>query len=135
MLNNSLVDTYYYGDFRRNKLADVFLNRWTPTNPTNDYPSFAPGTAQTLQKVNTKTVEDASYLRLQSVRLSYKLPVSKLKVFSNSTVFVNGQNLYTFTKYSGVDPAIISNGSDIVRVDYSSYPMTRTITGGINIQF
>jgi TonB-linked SusC/RagA family outer membrane protein len=135
MLNNSLVDTYYYGDFRRNKLADVFLNRWTPTNPTNDYPSFAPGTAQTLQKVNTKTVEDASYLRLQSVRLSYKLPVSKLKVFSNATVFVNGQNLYTFTKYSGVDPAINSNGSDIVRVDYSSYPMTRTITGGINIQF
>jgi TonB-dependent starch-binding outer membrane protein SusC len=69
------------------------------------------------------------------VRLSYTLPVSKLKLFKNATVFVTGQNLGTFTKYSGVDPAINANGGDIVRVDYSSYPMTRTITGGINIQF
>lgn len=135
MLNNSLVDSYYYIDFRRNKLADLYLNRWTPTNPSNDYPSFAPEAVQKSQLVNTRTVEDASYLRLQSVRLSYKLPVSKLKVFSNATVFVTGQNLYTFTKYSGVDPAINAAGSDIVRVDYSSYPFTRTITGGLNIQF
>jgi TonB-linked SusC/RagA family outer membrane protein len=135
MLNNSLVDSYYPFDFRRNKLADLYLNRWTPTNPTNDYPSFVPGDVQGALRVNSRTVEDASYLRLQSVRLSYKLPVSKLKVFNNATVFVTGQNLYTFTKYSGVDPAINAAGSDIVRVDYSSYPLTRTITGGINIQF
>jgi TonB-dependent starch-binding outer membrane protein SusC len=135
MLNNSLLDSYYPFDFRRNTLADLYLNRWTPTNPSNDYPSFVPGGVQNAFKVNTKTVEDASYLRLQSVRLSYTLPVSKLKVFKNATVFVTGQNLGTFTKYSGIDPAINANGGDIVRVDYSSYPMTRTITGGINIQF
>lgn len=135
MLNNSLLDSYYPFDFRRNKLADLYLNRWTPSNPTNEYPSFVPGGVQNSFIVNTKTVEDASYLRLQSVRLSYTLPVSKLKAFKNATVFVTGQNLYTFTNYSGADPAINANGGNIVRVDYSSYPLTRTITGGLNIQF
>ncbi len=135
MLNSSLMDSYYAVDFRRNKLADLYLNRWTATNPSTEYPSFIPGDVQGARKVNNKTVEDASYLRLQSVRLAYKLPLSKYKFISNATIFISGQNLYTFTKYSGVDPAINANGDDILRVDYNSYPLTRTFTGGISVQF
>ena len=135
MLNSSLVDSYYAVDFRRNKLADLYLNRWTPTNPSTEYPSFIPGDVQGARKITNKTVEDASYLRLQSVRLAYKLPLSKTKFLNNATVFINGQNLYTFTKYSGVDPAVNANGDDILRVDYNSYPLTKTFTGGISIQF
>lgn len=135
MLNSSLVDSYYPVDFRRNKLAELYLNRWTPDNPTNEYPSFIPGDVQGLKNVTNKTVEDASYLRLQSVRLAYRLPVQKTKLIHAATVFVTGQNLYTFTKYSGADPAVNAIGDNILRVDYNSYPMTRTFTGGINIQF
>ncbi|MDB5121621.1 MAG: TonB-dependent receptor [Sphingobacteriales bacterium] len=135
MLNSSLVDSYYAVDFRRNKLADLYLNRWTPTNPSTEYPSFMPGDVQGARRITNKTVEDASYLRLQSIRLAYNLPLPKNKFINNATVFINGQNLYTFTKYSGVDPAVNANGDDILRVDYNSYPLTKTFTGGINIQF
>lgn len=135
MLNSSLMDSYYAVDFRRNKLADLYLNRWTSTNPSNEYPSFIPGDVQGNRQITNKTVEDASYLRIQSVRLDYKLPLPKNKFISNATVFINGQNLHTFTKYSGADPAVNAIGDDILRVDYNSYPLTRTFTGGINIQF
>lgn len=135
MLNSSLVDSYYPVDFRRNKLAELYLNRWTPGNPTNEYPSFIPGDVQGLKNVTNKTVEDASYLRLQSIRLSCRLPVQGIKFIRAATLFVTGQNLYTFTKYSGADPAVNAIGDNILRVDYNSYPMTRTFTGGLSIQF
>jgi TonB-linked SusC/RagA family outer membrane protein len=135
MLNSSLVDSYYNVDFRRNKLAELYTNRWTPSNPTNDYPSFVPGDVQGQRQVNNRTVEDASYLRLQAVRLAYNLSFPKNKFINNAVVFINGQNLYTFTKYSGVDPAVNALGDDILRVDYNSYPLTKTFTAGINLQF
>jgi len=115
-------------------VAEAYLNRWTPANPTNEYPSFVNPTSQGQRQVNSRTVEDASYVRLQSVRLSYDLPI-KNKVIKNASVFVNGQNLFTITKYSGVDPAINAIGDDILKIDYSTYPTARTFTGGLNIQF
>ncbi|MGO1596344.1 MAG: SusC/RagA family TonB-linked outer membrane protein [Sphingobacterium sp.] len=135
MLNSSRVDSYYPVDFRRNKLAALYLNRWTAQNPTNDYPSFIPGDVQGSRNVTDKTVEDASYLRLQSIRLSYKIPLLENKYIRSATVFVNGQNLHTWTKYSGVDPAVNAIGDNVLRVDYNSYPLTRTFTAGVNLQF
>ncbi|MDX3914950.1 MAG: TonB-dependent receptor [Pseudosphingobacterium sp.] len=135
MLNSSLVDSYYAVDFRRNKLAELYLNRWTAANPSNEYPSFIPGDVQGARQITNKTVEDASYLRIQSVRLSYQIPLPEKLFIRKATVFVNGQNLYTFTSYSGVDPAVNAIGDDILRVDYNSYPLTRTFTAGINVQF
>lgn len=135
LLNSSLVDAYYPVDLRRNKLAEPYLNRWTPTNPTNEYPSFLPNDVQGQRQINTRTVEDAAYLRLQSVRLSAKIPLPKNKFISNASVFANGQNLYTWTKYSGSDPAANSLGDNIQKVDYNSYPLTRTFTFGLNVQF
>jgi hypothetical protein len=135
MLNSSLVDAYYPVDYRRNKLAVPYLNRWTPTNPTNEYPSFLPNDVRGQLQVNTRTVEDASYLRLQSVRLSYSLPVSKLKFVKSVGVFATAQNLFTVTKYTGSDPAANALGDNILRIDYNTYPLTRTFTGGLNVQF
>ena len=135
MLNSSLVDAYYPVDYRRNKLAVPYLNRWTPTNPTNEYPSFLPNDVQGQLQVNSRTVEDASYLRIQSVRLSYKVPVSSVKFLRSVNVFVTGQNLYTFTKYTGSDPAANALGDNILRIDYNTYPLTRIFTAGINVQF
>ena len=135
MLNSSLVDSYYPVDYRRNKLAEPYLNRWTPANPTNDYPSFLPNDVQGQRQVTNKTVENASYMRVQSVRLSYKLPLPANRYVSGASVFVNGQNLATFTKYSGSDPAANALGDNVLRVDYNTYPLTRTFTAGLNLQF
>jgi TonB-linked SusC/RagA family outer membrane protein len=134
LLNSSLVDAYYPVDYRRNKLAEPYLNRWTPENPTNDYPSFLPNDVQGQRQITNKTVENASYLRLQSVRLTYQLPL-KSKFISSASVFVNGQNLYTWTQYTGSDPAANALGDNILRLDYNTYPLTRTFTTGLNLQF
>jgi TonB-dependent starch-binding outer membrane protein SusC len=133
VLNAVAVDSYYPVSFRRNKLADLYLNRWTPENPTNEYPSFLNPTSQGQQLVNSRTVEDASYLRLQTVQLGYNFRLNK-GPFKNINVFVTGQNLFTITNYSGIDPAVNAIGDDVLKIDYSSYPMTRTFLVGANFQ-
>src|SRR5699024_365410 len=72
MLNNNLVDAYFPVQFRRNRFAKPYLNRWTPEHPSNKYPSFIHPTSQGNKLVNSYTVEDASYIRLQTVTLSYQ---------------------------------------------------------------
>lgn len=134
VLNNAAIDSYFPVSFRRNKLAKPYLNRWTPENPTNEYPSFVNPTSQGQQTVNSRTVEDASYLRLQSVRLSYDFKLHN-KVIRGLQAYVTGQNLFTITNYTGIDPAVNSIGDDILKIDYSSYPMTRSFLFGINVQF
>ena len=135
VLNNNLVDTYYPISFRRNKFSEPYLNRWTPENPTNDYPSFVNPNAQGQRLVNTKTVEDASYVRLQSVRLAYDIPVDKIKFLRRLNVYVTGQNLLTITDYSGADPAANAAGSDVLRIDNNTYPFSRTYLVGLNVSF
>jgi TonB-dependent starch-binding outer membrane protein SusC len=134
IINNAMVDSYFPVSFRRNRLAKPYLNRWTPDNPTNEYPSFVNPTSQGQQPINSKTVEDASYLRMQSVRLGYNFKLNT-KVVRSLQAYVTGNNLFTITKYKGVDPAVNAIGDDILKIDYSSYPMTRTFLIGVNVQF
>lgn len=134
MLNNGLIDTYFPAGVRRNRYAEPLLNRWTPENPTNEFPSFVRTSAQGEKRVNSKTVEDASYLRLSTVRLSYSLPFNG-KTFRSMQFYITGQNLFTITDYSGMDPAINPNGSANFRIDWNAYPVARTFTGGISLTF
>jgi len=74
------------------------------------------------------------------LQIGYTLPVSLTKKFyvNKFRFFVSGQNLITFTKYSGADPEVgqISSTNYLSRgVDIGSYPQAKTITGGINIIF
>jgi TonB-linked SusC/RagA family outer membrane protein len=136
VLNSVAVDSYYPVSFRRNRLAEPILNRWTPENPTNEYPSFLNPTSQGQQQVNSKTVEDASYLRLQSARLNYNINLGHGAI-KRIQVFVTGQNLFTITNYSGIDPAVnsvASSAGNALRIDYSAYPLARTFSIGANFQ-
>ena len=135
VLNNNLVDSYFPFSFRRNRVAEPLLNRWTPTNPTNEYPSFVNPVSQGQRVVNSTTVEKADYLRLQSVRLSYGIPLATNKFVRSVGVFVTGQNLVTWTNYSGTDPTANTIGNDIIKIDYASYPRTRTYLAGVNVTF
>jgi len=136
ILNSAAVDSYFPFSFRRNRLAQPLLNRWTPENPTNDYPSFLNPTSQGQQLVNSRTVEDASYLRMQSVRLAYNINVNR--TLKRIQVYVTGQNLFTITNYSGIDPAansVPTSAGNAVRIDYSAYPLVRSFLLGANFQF
>jgi TonB-linked SusC/RagA family outer membrane protein len=135
ILNNTMVDTYFPIDFRRNKLTKPYLNRWTPANPTNEYPSFVHPTSQGQQTINSRTIEDASYFRMQSLRLAYTFNLNNNRAIRNLQVYVTGQNLFTISKYSGIDPAINAIADDIVKIDYNTYPLARTFIFGLNVQF
>ncbi len=136
LLNNTRVDSYYPINFRRNKLADAYLNRWTPMNPTNEYASFINPSSQGSNSVNSRTVEDASFIKLQNVTLTYNVPV-KGDVFKALSVYVSGTNLITITDYSGMDPGanVTGTSANAVRVDYDPYPMARTFSLGVNVGF
>jgi TonB-linked SusC/RagA family outer membrane protein len=134
MFNNNLADVYFPVNFRRNKFAEPYLQRWTPTNPSNKYPSFVTPLSQGQKIVNSYTVQDASYIRLQTVTLSYNFPALN-KVFRSGTVYITGQNLLTKTNYDGMDPAVNPNGNANYRVDFNSYPLSSTFLLGVNFDF
>lgn len=135
LLNNNLVDTYFPINFRRNKIAEPYLNRWTPTNPSNEYPSFVNPTAQGQRVVNSRTVTDASFIRLQSLRLGYEVPVSGINAISSLNIYVSANNVFTITDYIGTDPGANATGSSVLRIDYNTYPFARTFLMGLNVSF
>lgn len=135
MLNNSKVETYYPVSHRRNRMAEPYLNRWTSENPSNEYPSFVNPAGQGNKAVSDLTVEDASYIRLQTAQLNYNIPLRSKKIFDHANIYVSGQNLYTITKYTGQDPTTNSNGDSSLKIDFNSYPVARTFTLGVELGF
>lgn len=90
-------------------------------------------------RVSDLLIEDASYLRLQNISLGYTLPqhwVRKIYL-SNVRVYANIQNIYTWSKYKGLDPEVGSMYGDALMtgVDYGRYPSPRIYTLGLNVSF
>lgn len=131
LLNINVIESMYPGNFRRNKLAEQVLDRWTPDNPNAKWPSGTEPTAYGGGKVSDLVLQDASYLRLKNVQLSYTL--SDVRPFRSARIYVVGQNLFTITNYVGFDPEANSFGRSNTRVDYSSYPLTRSWLVGVNL--
>lgn len=128
-----------------NVSRDFYNNRWTPDNPSNTYARAIVNDAQIQNgRASDYFLEDGSFLRLRNVRLGYSLPTD----FSNSigmeniNIYVSGQNLITWTNYTGYDPEIGQN-SDIDGVssvgtrgiDAGAYPITKSMTMGVNMKF
>lgn len=108
------------------------LDRWTGANTSNTMPRAVFNDPNKNTRVSDRFIEDGSYLRIKNVTLGYTLPkaiADRLKM-SSARIYLSGQNLATFTKYSGFDPEVPSNG-----IDLNVYPVTRTISAGINITF
>jgi len=119
-----------------------FQNHWTPTNPSNRYARALPngGDNSSLNNVPSSVwVEDGSFLKLKNVSIGYTLPVGLLNRFSISRVrvYVSSQNLFTITKYTGLDPEIGMQGGSATQngVDNGTYPSSRYFTVGLNVTF
>ncbi len=134
MFNFNTVEAENPISFRRNRFAGV-LDRWTPKNPTNDHPSYIPPAVAYGSAVNSRAVEDASYLRVKNIRLGYSFPKISRKHINSLSVFITGQNLFTFTNYSGYDPEVSAFGTSNIRADYNAYPLSKVYTMGFNIGF
>ena len=102
--------------------------------------AFYPGlkVANNNQAVSTKWVENASYVRLENISLSYNLPKNVTK-FADIRLTLSCQNLFTITGYKGMDPAgtTFSNSNVDVDagIDMGAYPTPRTFTFGVRMNF
>lgn len=100
------------------------LDRWTPTNTNTDVPrAYYGGGRYTLGETD-KAIQDASFLRLNALTLSYTLQdkVAESVFLKNVRFYVTGSNLFIVTKYKGYDP----EGGD-------SYPISRMVVMGLNV--
>lgn len=136
MINGNLMEQYFpLQGIRVNRYREPFLNRWTPNNPTNDQPSYL-NMSQRAYATNDRTVVDGSYIKLQSVKLSYNIPSRLFKEkLRNATISLTGLNLLTLSDYNGYDPALNPSGNSNTRIDWNGYPSATTIILGINIGF
>ncbi len=120
-----------------NYTIDVF-DRWHGEGTSNTRPRLAVGTTND-QWVSTLYMEDADYFRIQNITLGYDFSkLWKSGPFSQLRLYVQAQNLHTFTKYSGVDPEIGSSGgkdSWARGIDVGLYPTARTYIVGASIKF
>lgn len=122
----------YRNDGATNNIRDV-LNRWTPENPSNEWPS-----SRTRPFVlSDRHIEDASFLRVRNITLGYRLPGVGLGLnwLRSCRVYAQGQNLFTFTNYTGFDPEVNSFGQNPIGIgiDRGTFPMARTFILGVNL--
>ena len=128
------ISGWGYDPFNEGDTPSVrFRNAWSPTNPSNTMPAIYLGSGYqgVYSYPSTYNLPDASYLRLKNVNLSYALPnqiVDKLKL-QDLTIYVSGDNLFTITKFPGVDPELPSTGLA------AAYPQVRILNLGVKVKF
>ncbi|MDF1572948.1 MAG: TonB-dependent receptor [Bacteroidales bacterium] len=118
-------------------------NRWTPENPGNEFPRAAWGGATNNNRPSTRFIEDGSYVRLKNLQLGYTLPIglSEKIGIQRLRIYVSAQNLFTYTKFSGLDPEMQTSenaageGDRAVGIDWGTYPNSKTYLAGLNLNF
>lgn len=108
------------------------LNRWTGEGTSNTMPRAIFNDPNKNTRPSDRYIEDGSYLRIKNLTVGYTFSKQLMKQLKLSTarLYVTGQNLFTFTKYSGFDPEVGTSG-----IDNNVYPVTRTYTVGVNLGF
>lgn len=122
-------------DVQNSNYQTEALSRWHGEGTSYDYPRLTNSdTNGNFSRMSDFYLEKGDYLRLKIVQFGYTLPTDVTgKVGINKLRFyVTGENLYTFTKYTGYDPEI---GGNVFGVDKGYYPQARSIIFGANIQF
>ncbi|MDG1692641.1 MAG: TonB-dependent receptor, partial [Methylophilaceae bacterium] len=128
--------------FPENQSADI-VTRWRNPGDISDIPRAIATDPNGNADINSRWVEDGSYLRVRDISLSYNFEnnfTEKLKV-SGLSIYANLKNWFTFTDYSGYSPEVNRSlgGVDSVAltqgVDYGSYPQAKTFSIGLNIEF
>ena len=134
------------GGVPNSNFSDAMLDRWTGPGTSNDIPRVSANDVNNNRRPSNYYVESGSFLRVRSVQLGYTLPdhLPQLVKLQKVRVYFMVQNLFTFTKYSGLDPEIgiytpdfnVTNSYLDIGVDKGgTYPQARTWFFGINASF
>lgn len=157
MLLRGVGDRQIYNSSRRtlegmvgtNNFSTQILNRWTSEGSTNSSsnPRLAAGDPNGNNRISDRFVEDADYLRIQNIQLGYTFPQDKIQSWTNGFIsnmrfYLSGQNLATFTNYSGFDPEVgraqsFQKGNNPLATgqDDGQAPLPRIILLGWSVSF
>ena len=127
MLNNDRYFDESNGRFATYNQSRRLLNRWKKPGDITDIPRHGEYT-----EFDSRLLEDASFLRLKNVNLSYSFPaelLQKSRIIRGLRVYAQAQNLLTFTNFSGLDPEGTTN------LYAAQYPMSRQFTFGLDLMF
>lgn len=146
-------DIYFlYGNFayetqsRGFNSYDAIRDYWTPTNTDTDIPKVSLDDRNGNRRISTRFLYDGSYLKVRNITLGYDFkPLIRSNKIGGLRMYVTGQNLFTFTKYPGLDPEIQANNNDTdgvgissdfaVGIDWGTVPAPRTMIVGLNLTF
>jgi hypothetical protein len=118
--SNGLYSSY-------NQSRRLLYDRWKEPGDITDIPRYG-----VTPQMDSRFLEDASFMRLKNLMLSYSVPAKALmrtKFFTAARIYVQAQNLFTITPFSGIDPEGASN------VYQAQYPMSRQYSIGIDLTF
>ena len=118
--SNGLYSTY-------NQSRRILYDGWKQPGDITDIPRYG-----VTPQMDSRFLENASFLRLKNVMLSYSLPsnlLRKSKFFTSARIYVQAQNLFTFTAFTGIDPEASGN------VYQAQYPMSRQYSMGVDLTF
>lgn len=141
---NVQKEFYVFRNFETNVRKDLLANSWTPTNLNAKYPQLDVNDLYS-HALSSFYVEDGSYIRLRNLQVGYNVPSTMARWLPpDSRVYVQGENLFTRTDYSGLDPAlpaasVFGPAGDIrdqyTGVDRGSYPSNRVFSFGFTTSF
>lgn len=132
----AVLDSYQNTNFRSD------INPWTPSNTNTSDPRIGvatndQGLVDNARFSSDRWLENGSYVRLRNIQLGYNFDESvleKLKI-SGLRIYASGQNVFTITDYSGLDPDVQGNGIMERGVDSGNWPSSRIFSLGINLEF
>jgi TonB-linked SusC/RagA family outer membrane protein len=145
--------TDFYDAFAGNKSKDLLYNSWSPSNPNAKTPAPFESTSFSTDEVpNSYFMESGSFMKLKNLTLGYTLPRSMLKMANIDKFRIYAQviNVFTITKYTGLDPELIGSGMNYLNngnnpnyaaqssfgIDYGNYPNNqRSFIVGVNLSF
>ncbi len=139
---NHDIEGFYRGF---NVTKRYFDNRWTGPGTSNEYPRASWVGAANNKKVSSRFLEPGSYFRFKNVTLGYTIPTKESSAFKKFRVYLSAQNIFTVTKYPGLDPEMYESDNlqgentqspDLASgIDWGTYPVPRIYTLGVNINF
>lgn len=129
MTNNTRFFTESNGQFTQMNQSRKMLNAWNENNRYTEVPKYG-----NFMQFDDRLLEDASFMRLKNLTVAWDLPQGWLangtkNVLSGVRLYVQGQNLFTWTNYTGLDPEVDTN------VQLGNYPNAKTYLFGIDISF
>ena len=116
-------------------LLASYADHWSESNPDSDIPRIG---ANGMNVYSSRVVEDGSFLRLKNLSVGYTFPRTVLRKLNVDTMraYLNIDNLFTITKYSGPDPEVSTRNSVLTPgFDWSAYPRSRGFTAGVSLTF